>query len=78
MSIGIIHTYIGDLKIQLVSPTGQTVVLHNNTGGGTDNLTQTYTANMAGVESSGVWTLKAVDNARQDTGYIDTWSLSFQ
>ena len=78
VSIGIIHTYIGDLKIQLVSPTGQTVVLHNNTGGGTDNLTQTYTANMAGVESSGVWTLKAVDNAKQDTGYIDTWSLSFQ
>nr|AAC04871.1 extracellular alkaline serine protease [Shewanella sp. Ac10] len=78
VSIGIIHTYIGDLKIQLVSLTGQTVVLHNNTGGGTDNLTQTYTANMAGVESSGVWTLKAVDNARQDTGYIDTWSLSFQ
>jgi serine protease len=78
VSIGIIHTYIGDLKIQLVSPTGQTVVLHNNTGGGTDNLTQTYTANMAGVESSGIWTLKAVDNANQDSGYIDTWSLSFQ
>ncbi|MGI2115941.1 S8 family serine peptidase [Shewanella frigidimarina] len=78
VSIGIIHTYIGDLKIQLVSPTGQTVVLHNNTGGGTDNLTQTYTANMAGVESSGIWTLKAVDNTNQDTGYIDTWSLSFQ
>ncbi|MGX9462955.1 S8 family serine peptidase [Shewanella sp. A14] len=78
VSIGIVHTYIGDLTIQLVSPTGQTVVLHNNTGGGTDNLTQTYTANMAGVESSGIWTLKAVDNASQDTGYIDTWSLSFQ
>ncbi|WP_351078353.1 S8 family serine peptidase [Shewanella sp. CAL98-MNA-CIBAN-0140] len=78
VSIGIIHTYIGDLKIQLVSPTGQTVVIHNNTGGGTDNLTQTYTANMAGVESSGIWTLKAVDNANQDSGYIDTWSLSFQ
>ncbi|WP_350583495.1 proprotein convertase P-domain-containing protein, partial [Pseudomonas sp. HY2-MNA-CIBAN-0224] len=31
VSIGIIHTYIGDLKIQLVSPTGQTVVIHNNT-----------------------------------------------
>ncbi|MGK0408363.1 MAG: serine protease [Shewanella psychromarinicola] len=78
VSIGIIHTYIGDLKIQLVSPTGQTVVIHNNTGSGTDNLTQTYTANMAGVESSGIWTLKAVDNANQDSGYIDTWSLSFQ
>jgi serine protease len=78
VSVGVIHTYIGDLKIQLISPTGQTVVLHNNTGGGTDNISQTYTANMAGVESSGTWTLKAVDNANRDTGYIDTWSLSFQ
>ncbi|GGQ28761.1 peptidase S8 [Shewanella litoralis] len=78
VSVGVIHTYIGDLKIQLISPTGQTAVLHNNTGGGTDNITQTYSANMTGVESSGVWTLKAVDNANRDTGYIDTWSLSFQ
>ncbi|MGI2170771.1 S8 family serine peptidase [Shewanella sp. MF05960] len=78
VSLGVIHTYIGDLKIQLISPTGQTVVLHNNTGGGTDNITQTYSANMTGVESSGVWTLKAVDNANKDTGYIDTWTLSFQ
>ena len=78
VSVGVIHTYIGDLKIQLISPTGQTVVLHNNTGGSTDNISQTYTANMAGVESSGTWTLKAVDNANRDTGYIDTWSLSFQ
>jgi serine protease len=69
VAIVIIHTYIGDLKIQFVSPTGQTVVRHNNTGGGTDNLTQTYTANMAGVESSGIWTLKAVDNANRDSGY---------
>ncbi|MDD8059272.1 S8 family serine peptidase [Shewanella metallivivens] len=78
VSVGVVHTYIGDLSIQLISPTGQTVVLHNKTGGGTDNLNQTYSANMTGVESSGIWTLKAVDSARRDTGYIDTWSLSFQ
>ncbi|GGP53399.1 peptidase S8 [Shewanella algicola] len=78
VSLGVIHTYIGDLKVQLSSPSGQTVVLHNNTGGSTDNISQTYSANMTGIESSGVWTLKAVDNANRDTGYIDTWSLSFQ
>ena len=78
VSVGVVHTYIGDLTIELISPTGQTVVLHNKTGGGTDNINQTYSANMTGVESSGIWTLKAVDSARRDTGYIDTWSLSFQ
>ena len=78
VNLGVIHTYIGDLKVELISPTGQKVTLHNNSGGGTDNINQTYSANFTGVQSSGTWLLKAVDNARRDTGYIDTWTLSFQ
>lgn len=78
VNVGIIHTYIGDLKVELISPTGQKVALHSNTGGGTDNINKTYTVNFSGVESSGTWQLKAVDNAKNDTGYIDTWTLSFQ
>ena len=78
VNVAIVHTYIGDLKVQLISPTGQVVTLHNNTGSGTDNINKTYTADMTGVESSGIWKLKAVDNANQDTGYIDSWTLSFQ
>ena len=78
VKVAITHTYIGDLKVQLVSPTGQVATLHSNSGGGTDNINQTYTADMTGVESSGTWKLKAVDNAKRDTGYIDSWELSFQ
>jgi serine protease len=78
VSVGIIHTYIGDLKVELVSPTGQKVALHSNSGGGTDNINTTYSANFTGVESSGTWKLKAVDNASRDTGYIDTWTLTFK
>jgi serine protease len=77
VDVNIVHTYIGDLTVSLISPTGQTVVLHNKTGGSADNIIQSYTANMTGVESSGVWKLKAVDSASQDTGYINSWTLKF-
>jgi len=76
--VNIVHPYIGDLKVQLISPSGQTSTLHNRTGSGTDNINKSYTVDMTGVESSGVWKLKAVDSGRGDVGYIDSWELKFQ
>jgi len=76
--VNIVHPYIGDLKVQLISPSGQISTLHNRTGAGTDNINKSYTVDMTGVESSGVWKLKAVDAARGDAGYIDGWELKFQ
>ncbi len=76
--MNIIHTYIGDLQVELIAPNGQVAVLHDNTGSGTDNINKTYTVNTSGIESQGTWKLKAVDSARRDTGYIDSWTLSFQ
>ncbi|MGL5471442.1 MAG: proprotein convertase P-domain-containing protein, partial [Shewanella sp.] len=76
--VNIVHPYIGDLKVQLISPSGQISTLHNRTGAGTDNINKSYTVDMTGVESSGVWKLKAVDAARGDAGYIDSWELKFQ
>ncbi|WP_297896142.1 S8 family serine peptidase [Shewanella sp.] len=76
--VNIVHPYIGDLKVQLVSPTGQIATLHSNSGGSADNINKSYTVDMTGVESSGVWMLKAVDSGRSDIGYIDSWELKFQ
>jgi serine protease len=78
VNVDIKHTYSGDLTVSLVSPTGQTAVLQSKTGGSADNVIKTFTASMTGVESSGVWKLKAVDSASQDTGYIDAWTLTFK
>ncbi|MCH4293969.1 S8 family serine peptidase [Shewanella sp. 3B26] len=78
VEVNIIHTYIGDLQVELIAPNGQVAVLHDNTGSGTDNINKTYTVNTSGIESQGTWKLKAVDSARRDTGYIDSWKLSFQ
>ncbi|QYK03857.1 S8 family serine peptidase [Shewanella zhangzhouensis] len=78
VKVNIVHTYIGDLQVELITPSGQVAVLHDNTGAGTDNISKTYTVNATGVESQGTWKLKAVDSSRRDTGYIDSWEISFQ
>ncbi|HFB64320.1 MAG TPA: peptidase S8 [Aeromonadales bacterium] len=79
IDVDIKHTYRGDLKITLVSPTGSSVVLKNtNSSDSADNVLQTYSVNAAGVESSGTWKLQVYDAYRGDTGFIDSWSISFQ
>ncbi|HAS8473334.1 TPA: peptidase S8 [Vibrio vulnificus] len=78
LDLDISHTYIGDLKVTLTSPTGGEVVLHNNTGGSANDIRQSYQVDFSGFESQGVWELKAVDSARRDTGTINSWTLTFQ
>ena len=78
VNVNISHTYIGDLQVELHSPTGQVSILHDNAGGGSNDIIQSYTVDMTGIESAGDWALKAVDSARRDTGTINSWELTFQ
>ncbi|MEO5877950.1 MAG: proprotein convertase P-domain-containing protein, partial [Streptosporangiaceae bacterium] len=76
VAVNIAHTYIGDLKVDLVAPDGSVYVLHNHTGGSADNINQTYTVNLSGEAANGTWKLRVNDNASGDTGKIDTWTLN--
>lgn len=76
VSLTIVHTYIGDLVVDLVHPDGTTFNLHNRSGGSSDNLVQTYSVNVGGKSAGGEWRLRVKDLAAQDTGYIDDWSLT--
>ena len=72
------HTYIGDLGVQLTSPSGTTsrILLVNSNikqSGLTDFLMLTNA--FYGESSSGTWTLKVVDGAATDTGNITKWSI---
>ncbi|MEF1277631.1 S8 family serine peptidase [Vibrio fortis] len=78
IDLNVAHTYIGDLRITLTSPTGGQVVLHDNQGGSANDINTSYQVDFSGFESQGVWELKAVDNARRDTGTINSWALTFQ
>ncbi|HRC54795.1 MAG TPA: S8 family serine peptidase [Kofleriaceae bacterium] len=70
------HTFIGDLTVTLVGPNNQSVLLHNRTGGGTDNINQTYTVTaFAGQSTQGDWKLVAADRASLDAGTLVSWTL---
>lgn len=76
-NVNITHTYIGDLRVTLTSPTGTTHVLHDRTGGGTDNIDKTYTTDaFNGQIATGDWKLNVSDNASRDTGTLNSWSLT--
>ena len=87
VNVDITHTYKGDLYVELLSPSGTTVILHNRTGTGTDNIVATYDDDGAGTlpagalsdfdfsQSAGVWRLRVSDQASTDTGVLNGWSL---
>lgn len=78
IQLDIKHSYIGDLKVTLTSPTGFKAILHNNSGGSDRNLNTTYDVDFSGHESKGLWQLKIVDTSSQDTGSLEGWGLNFQ
>ncbi|MFE7773918.1 S8 family serine peptidase [Streptomyces sp. NPDC057445] len=76
--VNIAHTYIGDLQVQLIAPDGTAYTLKSyGTGGSTDNINTTYTVNASSEAANGTWKLRVSDNARYDTGKIDSWGLQF-
>ena len=77
VAVDIRHTYIGDLKVDLVAPDGSLYNLHNRTGTSTDNIIKTYTVDLSSEALNGTWKLRVNDNAAADTGYINSWSITF-
>ncbi|MEV7173925.1 S8 family peptidase [Streptomyces sp. JL4002] len=77
VAVDIKHTYIGDLKVDLVAPDGSVYTLHNRSGGSADNIIKNFTVNASSEVANGVWKLRVNDNANLDTGKIDSWALQF-
>lgn len=82
LSVDIEHTYIGDLVVQLKSPGGTTITVHDRAGGGTANLNTVYDVSnspglsaLIGTSPQGTWSLQVRDRARQDTGRIRGFTL---
>ena len=76
VAVDITHTYIGDLKIDLVAPDGTTRTLHNRSGGSADDIDQTYAPSFGSIPISGVWTLRINDNYNADPGTLNSWTLT--
>jgi serine protease len=77
VAVNIVHTYQGDLKVDLVAPDGSLYNIHNRTGAGTDNIIKTVTINASSEVANGIWKLRVNDNAGGDVGFINSWSMQF-
>ena len=77
VTVNILHTYKGDLKVDLVAPDGTLYNIHNRTGTSTDNVIGTFSKDLSSEALNGTWNLRVNDNASQDTGRIDSWSITF-
>jgi serine protease len=77
VTVAIVHTYQGDLKVDLVAPDGTLYNIHNRTGGSADNVNKTVSLNLSSEALNGTWNLRVNDNAGGDTGYINSWSVTF-
>ncbi|MFH8625435.1 M28 family metallopeptidase [Streptomyces vietnamensis] len=77
VGVDIVHTYIGDLVVDLIAPDGSVYNLSNRAGGSADNINQTYTVNASSEVANGVWKLRVQDKASADTGYISGFKLTF-
>ena len=79
VAVAIVHTYIGDLKVDLVAPDGSVYVLHNRAGGSADNINTTYTVNLSSEATQRHLEAAGQRQRRLDTGadrHLDAHSLS--
>ncbi|MFI7547288.1 M4 family metallopeptidase [Actinoplanes sp. NPDC049599] len=77
VAVNIVHTYRGDLVVDLVAPDGTAYRLKSSsTSDSADNVAATYTVNLSSEAANGDWKLQARDVYSVDTGYINTWTLT--
>jgi len=85
VEVDITHPYIGDLQVELMSPTGRRALLHARHGGSNDDLRVSYDsdrpgqlANLVGLPMQGGWVLRVADRARRDVGRFNRWRLEIE
>jgi zinc metalloprotease ZmpA len=78
VGVDIIHTWRGDLVVDLLAPDGTVYNLKPfSSSDSADNVQATYTVNASSEVANGTWKLRVQDKAAYDTGYINSVKLTF-
>ncbi|MCY7276594.1 MAG: proprotein convertase P-domain-containing protein, partial [Phormidesmis sp. CAN_BIN44] len=83
VALDIDHTYLGDLEVSLVSPSGSVVMLQGRTLGRRTKLQIIYSLQTTptlrkflGQPTQGRWQLRVADQIANDTGTLNWWKLT--
>ncbi|MGD9364321.1 MAG: M6 family metalloprotease domain-containing protein [Desulfobacteraceae bacterium] len=85
VTLDISHTYRGDLRVTLLTPWAEAIVLHErHQGGSADNIQRTLDetevpalADLSGHNCRGEWRLLIQDLASADIGVLNQWAMEF-
>ncbi|MFE2263034.1 M28 family metallopeptidase [Streptomyces griseosporeus] len=78
VGVDIVHTWRGDLVVDLVAPDGTVYNLKPfSSSDSADNVQTTYTVDASAETANGTWKLRVQDRATYDTGYINGFKLTF-
>ncbi|MFD0724959.1 M14 family zinc carboxypeptidase [Lysobacter brunescens] len=78
LSVNISHTYRGDVVIDLIAPDGTVYPVKASSGSDSaDNVIQSYQLNLSSEPLNGTWRLRVSDVDQQDSGRLNSWSLTF-
>jgi subtilisin family serine protease len=82
VQVDVRHTFIGDLRIDLIAPDNKVIILHNNIGGSANDLNKTYSIQelpalrtLIGKPIQGTWKLRIRDLFRIDVGRFERWRI---
>ena len=82
LRLSITHTYVGDLQVDLIAPSGKVARIHDRAGGNSRDLKGEWLsaahpalAALAGENPAGEWRLAVRDLERRDTGRLNWWGL---
>jgi len=83
IKVNIEHAFLGDVEINLVSPTGQSVLLQSRTLGAATQLNAVYTVQttpalkqLVNLSATGNWQLNVCDRVPTDVGTLKGWELT--
>lgn len=90
LDLAVTHPWIGDLYVELVSPAGTTVRVHDASGGSSDDIVGNYDLTLTpdgpgtmndfdGQPGNGTWTIRLYDTyPSADSGTLDCWTLNLR
>lgn len=83
VTVAITHTFLGDLEIRLMAPTGEAILLQGRTLGRRTQLQGTYSLQntpllkrLLNRPAKGIWQLQVADLAPTNTGTLQGWGLT--
>ncbi len=79
LSLGITHTFIGDLIVTVKPPKGVEMTIRKRAGGNADDLVISGESLPSSkvINPNGVWKLSVEDKKREDEGTLQSWGLLF-